>query len=378
LLETQKKCMEINLSAIKRNYEKVRQEVNVPVMAVVKGNAYGHGMGEVALALQKAGAEWFGVEFVEEGIALRKAGIGGRILCFTSPISREECEEFLEYDITPTIYSIESAELLNKVACQRETNCRVHLKFDTGMGRFGFRLEDLDSALAKLKNYKNFIYEGAYTHFSDAFAKSGDYTLQQLSRFQKIIERLEEEGIRVSLRHAASSVAAMDFPETRLDMVRIGGALFGVAMFKNREVKLEKASRVKARLLEIRHLARGSYIGYGRTYKTPRDMRIGIIPVGYCEGLKVQRRNYTYSILGLVRNIYQEIKDFLNPPPVAFIDGRPLRVLGRIGMQLTVVDLTGIDAKIGDEVIVAIDPIYYKGEEKVYLADEDRGRFGEN
>ncbi|KXG78564.1 Alanine racemase [Fervidicola ferrireducens] len=381
MLDAQKRYMEVNLSAIKRNYDKIRREVKVPVMAVVKGDAYGHGLEEVALTLQQAGAEWFGVEFLKEAIELRRAGVRGRILCFTAPICREDCEKFMEYDITPTVYNLDSAELLNKAAFEKGTLCRVHLKFDTGMGRFGFGLENLDEILVKLKNYTNLVYEGAYTHFSDAFARKSDYTLRQLSCFEKVIGNLKKAGINVTLRHAASSVAAMDFPKARMDMVRVGGALFGVTMFKNKSVELEKASCVKVRIFEIRHLVRGSYIGYGRTYRASKDMLVGIIPVGYYEGLKVQRRNYTYSVSGLIRNIYHDVKDFLRPQPVVFINGRPLKVLGRIGMQLTAVDLTGVKAKVGDEVTVNIDPIYYKGAEKIYLVEEEGksvGRLGEN
>ncbi|MCG0274944.1 MAG: alanine racemase [Thermosediminibacteraceae bacterium] len=370
-MEPYKKYMEVNLCALRKNYETIRREVGVPVMAVVKGDAYGHGAREVALALQEAGVEWFGVEFLEEAVELREAGIKGRILCLTGPVTREDCEIFIEKDVTPTIYNLDGADLLDKTAARKGVSCRVHLKFDTGLGRFGFLYEDLDRVVDVLKSFSHLIYEGAYTHFAEAFAKKPDYTLYQLSVFQRVLDKLEQSGIKVAIRHAANSVAAMDFPEARLDMVRIGSALFGITMFKNPSVKLERVARLKVRIIDVKNLPRGSYIGYGRTYRTTRDTVIGIIPVGYFEGLKVQRRNYAFTVVGLLRNIYHEIKEFLNPVPLVFMDGRPLRILGRIGMQLTAVDLTGTGAVIGDEVTVAIDPVYFRYGARLYTNSPD-------
>lgn len=121
----------------------------------------------------------------------------------------------------------------------------------------------------------------------------------------------------------------------------------------------------------MKNLPRGSYVGYGRTYRTPKDMMIGIIPVGYFEGLKVQRRNYAFTVVGLLRNIYQEIKECLNPVPLVFMDTRPLPILERTGMQLTAVDLTGTGAGIGDEVTVAIDPVYFRYGARLYTDSPD-------
>ncbi|TYP56717.1 alanine racemase [Thermosediminibacter litoriperuensis] len=370
-MESYKKYMEVDLRALRRNYETIRREAGVPVMAVVKGDAYGHGAKEVALTLQEAGVKWFGVEFLEEAVELREAGIEGRVLCFTGPVTREDCEIFIEKDVTPTIYNLDRADLLNKTAARRGVSCRVHLKFDTGMGRFGFLYEDLDRVIDGLRSFSHLIYEGAYTHFAEAFAKRPDYTLYQLSVFQRILGRLEQSGINVAIRHAANSVAAMDFPEARLDMVRVGSALYGATMFKNPSVRLERVARLKVRIIDVKSLPRGSYIGYGRSYRTTGDMVIGILPVGYFEGLKVQRRNNTFTVVGLLRNIYHEIRDFLNPVPLVFMDGRPLRILGRIGLQLTAVDLTGTGAGVGDEVTVAIDPVYFKYGNRLYTESRD-------
>lgn len=353
-----KRYLEVDRQAVVHNLEAIREEVGVPIMAVVKGNAYGHGAGEMAKTLAAAGVPWFGVEFIQEGIELRQLGIEQRILCLTGPIDEEDCRAFIDYNITPTVYDLDMAAVLDDLAAQRDIMLKVHLKFDTGMGRFGFVYNELDDVIERLKQFEHLEYEGAFTHFAAAFAQKPDYTLKQLAEFRRCLDKLECGGIHIALRHAANSVAAMDFPQTRLNMVRIGGALFGTAMFKNKAVRLQKASQLKATIMDIRQLSKGAYIGYGRTYRTPRPMRVGVIPLGYFEGLKVQRRNYAFHFVDLLRNLYHETMDYIRPVPLVFKNGQPLRILGRIGLQLTAVDLSGVDAKIGDEVTVAIDPIY--------------------
>ena len=350
--------LEVDKHAIVDNLKAIQREVDVPVMAVVKGNAYGHGAVEVSAALADTGVEWFGVEFMDEGVRLRESGIEGRILCFTGPVDKDDCRVFIEYDITPAIYNLDAAAMLNDVAGEEDIMFKVHLKFDTGMGRFGFTYDELDGVIDRLKTFEHLEYEGAFTHFAAAFVKKPDYTLLQLECFNKCLAKLETGGIKVQIRHAANSVAAMDFPQARLDMVRVGGALFGTAMFKNRSVKLKKAALLKAILMDVRDMPKGAYIGYGCTYRTSKPMRIGVIPFGYFEGLKVQRSNYAFHFLDLLRILYHDIMDYLRPVPIVFKDGRPLRILGRIGLQLAVVDLSGVDAHPGDEVSVAIDPIY--------------------
>jgi alanine racemase len=366
--------LEVDKRAIINNLEAIQKEVDVPVMAVVKGNAYGHGAVEVSAALADAGVEWFGVEFLDEGVQIRQSGIEARILCFTGPVDRDDCRKFIKYDITPAVYNLNAATMLNDIAAQEDIMFKVHLKFDTGMRRFGFTYDELDGVIDRLKAFEHLEYEGAFTHFAAAFAKKPDYTLSQLERFNKCLDKLGAGGIKVRVRHAANSVAAMDFPQARLDMVRVGGALFGTAMFKNKSVKLKKAALLKAILIDVRDISKGAYIGYGRTYRTPKPMRIGVIPFGYFEGLKVQRRNYAFRFLDLLRILYHDIMDYLKPVPIVFKDGRPLRILGRIGLQLAVVDLSNVDARPGDEVSVAIDPVYLDDTvPRIYKYNKKRG-----
>jgi len=350
--------LQVSRRAIAANYKAICDEVKVPVLAVIKGNAYGHGAVEVAKVLASAGALWFGVEFLEEAIELRKNSIGQKILCLTGPITLNDCQAFIEYDVIPSVYNTEAAMMLNSAAVEANKVIKVHLKFDTGMGRFGFTSENIYNAISDLKSLTNLEYEGAFTHFAAAFDAKPDYTLHQLAEFQKCLTALEDAGINVRIRHAANSVGAMDFPQARMDMVRVGGALFGTSMFKNKHVRLEKVALLRAQLLEVRNVPKGAYIGYGHAYRASVSMKIGVIPLGYFEGLKVKRVNYAFHFSDLLRALYHDVLDYFRPQPVVFKESKPLDIVGRIGLQLSAVNVSGLDVKPGDEVNVAIDPIY--------------------
>jgi alanine racemase len=333
---------EVSLSALRENYRTVADYVGdgVTVCAVVKADAYGHGAVECASALEQEGATWLGVTSLDEAIPLREEGIATRILLMTG-FWRGEEEEIVRLGLTPTVWQIDQIELLERAAARLGVLQPIHLKVDTGMGRLGAAPEDLPGICAVLKSSAHLKLEGLSTHIASSEVLDAPSVGEQLKSFEAARKTLAACGFDPPLIHAANTSAVISHHESWNSMVRPGLALYGYHLpferagraVSGRALKLpvKPVLTWKTRILSLREMRAGQALGYGGTYVTKAPSRIAILPVGYADGLN---RGLSSGGRVIVREHYAPI-------------------VGRISMDLTMVDVTGIPGvEVADEVIL--------------------------
>jgi len=338
---------EIDLRAIAHNVKELRRITHPKsrLMAVVKANGYGHGAVEVAQCALQHGATALGVARIEEGIRIREAGIRAPILIFgytPSPLAAD----LLEYDLTQTVYAFASAQALSQAAVLLGRKIKVHLKVDTGMGRLGLLPQNFKSnnsaavdsnaieetlAIAGLMGLE---LEGVFTHFATADSANKSYAENQINLFTNYLKRLHQAGLNPPVRHAANSAALIDLPQAHFDMVRPGIAIYG--FYPSHEVKKKKAGlkpamAFKTRIVHLKKVPAGFYVSYGITHKTQKPTTIATVPAGYADGL-----NRLLSSRGQM-----------------LVHGQRVPIIGRVCMDLTMLDVGGIDnVQVGDEVVI--------------------------
>lgn len=319
---------EVSLKAIASNLKIVRKLVKRRhVIAVVKADAYGHGAVEVSRRLLQNGVSYLAVAFTSEAIELRESGIKAPILVL---FDRGDVKQFFDFRLIPVIYSLKTALSFSKEARKRGTGLKIHVKVDTGMGRVGLSGKNVISDLIRISKMDGLELEGLMSHFSEADLSDRSYANLQLKRFIDIREKISTVLKRRIFSHMANSTAVLSFQDGYLDAVRPGLILYGYTPFGRDDAnlplvrkkcdKLLPAMKVKTNLLCIRNVPSGSPISYGRTFITKRKSIIGVVPLGYADG---------YSRL-FSNNAYVLIK------------GKRIPVVGRICMDLMMVDLTDI------------------------------------
>ena len=323
----------VDLAAIRNNYQVLRNCVpsDVRVMPVIKADAYGHGMIPVAKTLQMVGVEDFAVALVEEGIALRQAGITARILVLGATM-QDGVGAAVANDLTQTVFSAEQLSWIEGEAARKHRTASVHIKLDTGMNRIGLRTEEEAVKLAEaLKEMPHVKATGIYTHFASADEPMEDGSLnafshQQLSRF-KLLRSHFDSTIPA---HVANSAMSLLAPEAYFSMIREGISLYGYPPVKT-VLSFTHALSWHTEIVHIKEIRRGETVGYGRTFTAQADMRLATIAVGYGDGY-----HRTISNKGEV-----------------LICGKRAPIVGRICMDQTMVDVTHIpQAQIGDEVVL--------------------------
>ena len=350
---------EIHLSALADNFRAIRKYVNPPgerlreprkVLAVVKGNAYGHGAAPVAKALAKAGAEWFGVTCSAEGVELREAGVKNPILLMTGFWPGEE-RRIIEHRLTTAVTRCEQLPLLQSAAAAVSRSARraskpveFHLKIDSGMNRLGIAPGDVDCFARQLAQCKHLRLGGVFTHFASSGIFSpaihGEQTEEQEKMFFAALRRLRELGIDPGIIHLANSAAIAARPDTWRDMVRPGAILYGYhpgydpaerrAEFEAR-LPLRPVMSLRARIIGLRNVAAGQGVGYDSQFVTTRPSRIGVLAAGYGDGL--------HRSLGNRGNV--------------LVRGKLAPIVGIVSMDVTMIDLTDVpEAPIGDIVTI--------------------------
>jgi alanine racemase len=303
-------------------------------MAVVKANAYGHGAIECSHALEKEGVDWFGVATVEEAIELRDAGIRTPILCLGSFYAGEETT-LLDRDLTTVVFRIEQARILNEAAQNTDKVANIHVKIDTGFGRVGVRLEKVAEFVEQLNDLKNVSVEGLMTHFASADdSTQNDFTDEQIRRFYDTVDIFRKAGFEPSLIDLANSPGAVGHPNSRGNMVRLGGVLYGLAgdILPPGIAKpdLRPVMSVKSKIAMLKRVQKGESLGYGRTFFTERDSMIATVPIGYHDGYRRGLSNKARALVG----------------------GNYVPVVGRISMDWTILDVTDVpNIKADDEVV---------------------------
>ena len=334
----------IDLSALTNNVSKIKKECAVDVLAVVKADAYGHGLIRVASAALKAGASWLGVALLEEAITLREKGIDAPILAWlVSPGS--DFEKALTCNIDLGVSSIKGLREISAAAAKSGTKARIHIEIDTGMTRGGF-LDEWKDLLQE--DFTHLEVVGIFSHFARADEPGEKQNVDQLNKFKQMVVELEEIGIKPAIKHLANSAASLKDKDSYFTMVRVGIAMYGLTpdithMGTSKELGLRPVGQLRAKLHLVKEVSKDSPVGYGASAFTKSDTKLGVVAMGYADGI----------------------------PRVAqgagvFINGKKAPIIGRVSMDQFVVDL-GSDstAQSGDWVIVFGD-----GSHGEYTADD--------
>jgi alanine racemase len=326
---------EVDLDKLAHNMREIRRiSKSENIIAVVKGDAYGHGAIDVAPVLLENGANRLAVAIISEAVELRRSGIKCpiMILGFTPP---NLINDLLRYDIEQAVFCYEFAKQLSTIAQKKNKIARIHIVVDTGMGRIGF-LPTEESAEEVYNIYKlpNIIIEGMFCHFSSADEKDKTYTYEQVKKYDDFYEKLKAKDVNINMRHMANSAAIIDLPETHYEAVRPGIIIYGYYpsnQVNKEKIDLKPVMTLKTNVVHIKTLPPGEYVSYGRKYKTERESIIATLPVGYADG-------YT-------RLLFEKGKVILK--------GSFAPVIGRICMDQCMIDVTEINGvNVGDEVIL--------------------------
>lgn len=323
--------VEISRQAFLNNVQEFKNRLGqTGLLAVVKANAYGHGLAEIAGLAAGSGIEWFGVHSLEEGLSLRQKGFDRKILIL-GYLPLAGAEEAVRAELRSTVYNLETLKALAAAGRKLKKRALVHLKIETGTNRQGIALNKLGSFINLLKKTPEVVLEGISSHFANIEDTTDDYYPRyQLENFLQAVKYLENNGIKVPVRHMSCSAAAILFPETHFNLARVGIGLYG--LWPSREtlvscrlrgqspLKLKPVLSWKARVAQIKTVPRGAYIGYGCTYRTTRPTRLAVIPVGYYDGYDRGLSNSAYVL----------------------VKGKRAQVRGRVCMDFIMVDITDI------------------------------------
>jgi alanine racemase len=325
--------VEVNLDAMKWNVDRVRELLDgeVTILLVVKADAYGHGAVRVARLAAECGVNMLGVATIDEGKELREAGIRLPILVL-SPVLPEELPHALEYDLAVTVSSYEFAEAASEAATAGGRTCTVHIEVDTGMGRAGLARENSAEEIRRIMRLEGLKFEGIFTHFP-ASDSDMDFSEDQIGSFTGLLDELRDIGVAFKYVHCANSAAIINFRSSHFNMIRPGLLVYGHApsIHLKERIDVVPVMSFKTKLVLVREMPPGASISYGRTYITPEHITMGIIPVGYGHGM-----SHRLSNKGEV-----------------LFRGSRVPIIGRVTMDMTMVDLSGFDTpQVGEEVMI--------------------------
>ena len=330
--------IKISSSAIANNLKTFKKLIGKKTLLApaIKANAYGHGLIPTSKLMAEYGADWLCITSVEEAAILRRAGIRMPLLII-GPIQLSDTANAIKNDCRVFISSIETATALDNEARRQNKKINTHLKIDSGMGRQGIASKSLADFFQKISRLKNIEIEGIATHFATADEKKNNrHFLNQLKDFRLAATELEELLSRKIIKHCANSAAAMLYPETRMDLCRIGIAAYGCypsntvkQLWEKSHQALKPAMSVLTKITQIKMVPANSYVSYGCTYVTQKTTKLATIPVGYFEGLPRSLSNRGY----------------------VWIKNKKAPIIGRVCMDITVIDVSDIDdVSVGDEV----------------------------
>jgi len=325
--------VEVDLDAVRWNLERIREVLpeGVKVLLVVKADAYGHGAVKIAQFAARCGVDMFGVATLDEGEELREAGITEPILIW-SPILTTEISGAVKHNLAVSVSSYEFADQASKIARELGSRCSIHVEVDTGMGRAGVRVSQAVSEIERMSRLEGIKLEGVFTHFP-ASDLDEDFTLSQIREFSQIVERLEVDGISFKYVHAANSAAIINFSSSVFNMVRPGLVVYGNVPSLNLrdKLKLVPVMSFKTKLVLVKELEPGMSVSYGRTFIATRKTKVGVIPVGYGHGLSHRLSNKGKFLFR----------------------GKRVPIIGRVTMDMTMLDLTDFDdPSVGEEVVI--------------------------
>jgi len=326
--------LEIDLDALDKNYEEIRRIVpaQTDIMAVVKADGYGLGAVNIVKALMDKGVKRYGVATLSEALNIKNKVPHAQILVL-GYTPEYLAKVAIENNIRLTVYLKEQADYFNNIAKELEMNAVIHIKIETGMNRLGFPAKGSSiQDIKDIKEMENLIVEGIFTHFPDS-EYNEDYTRNSMKIFNDFLSRLEALKINIPLKHANNSAAIMSYPEYSLDMVRAGIIIYGLYPYPEVDksiLTLKPCFTLKSQVAYVKTLSMGEKIGYGLTYETTGEEKIATLPIGYGDGYRREFGKDGYVL----------------------IKGEKAKIVGLICMDQLMVNVTGIDVKRGDEVVL--------------------------
>jgi len=325
---------EIDLTAIEHNLDSIRRVAGpARVMAVVKANAYGHGVEEVSRVCQEWGVDYFGVASLEEALELRQAGITAPILTL-GYLPEASAGTAVAANVTPCIFTMDAALAFSQAAEAAGKKARVHVKIDTGMGRLGFKVHEESLELVEeIARLPGLELEGILTHFAEADSENDSFTRTQLDLFSGFIRELESRGHHILIKHCANSAAIFRYPEAVFDMVRAGIVLYGLSPSPamKKDLDIIPAMTLKSQVSYVKKLPAGYPVSYGRRYYCRAETMVATVPIGYADGYNRLLSNRSWGV----------------------IRGHSVPLIGTVCMDQCMFDVTGIEGvKTGDEIIL--------------------------
>lgn len=326
---------EVDLGRIEHNVKQIKSLCeNKKIYGVVKADAYGHGALDIVQVLLKSGVTDLAVALITEALEIIKSGINVPILILGfTPLTF--AEDILNNNIEQTVYDLEYAKKLSEIAQEKNKTAKIHIAVDTGMGRIGFLPNEKGmESVRQISKLPNVNIEGIFTHFSTADEADKTYSLEQLAKFNKFVDDLENEGIKINIKHASNSAGIMDLPEAHFNAVRPGIIMYGYypsnEVIKER-LDLKSALTLKTSVVHVKTLPKDMYISYGRKYKTDKERVIATLPIGYADG-------YTRALSNKGKVI---------------VNGKLASIVGAVCMDQCMIDVTDVGTvKVGDEVIL--------------------------
>ena len=321
---------EIDLSALEFNFRQVKRIIGrrIKVMAVIKCDAYGHGLLPIAKRLTKLGADYLGVASIDEAILLRKNKINLPILILGN-ILNKDIEPVIKYNLTQTISEYQLAWRLNREAQKIGKVNKIHIKVDTGMGRLGILYKEAPEFIKRINRLPNLKIEGLFTHFPCADCDF-EFTHYQIDIFNQLVDDLKKIGIEFSLLHAANSMGIIQHPGSHFNLVRPGLMLYGIPPRQGLDIKLRPTLSLKSRIIYLKRMPSGQGISYGRSYITKKETTVAILPIGYGDGYP--------------RNLSNRAD--------VLIKGRRFRISGVVCMDQIMLDVGDSQVKVGDEAVL--------------------------
>lgn len=324
--------LRINFTAIRSNLNHYRSLIDphVKLLAMVKAQSYGGGIIEMAQFLEKEGVYYLGVAYADEGVVLRKAGIHLPILVMNPEAAA--FDDLIAYQLEPSIYSHDLLDrFIHQLILKSTLSFPIHIKLDTGMNRLGFRENDMADLINALKSQPEVYVKSVFSHLSVADNLSEmEYTQLQIERFIDMSDQIETQLGYPVIKHIANSAGALYYKDAHFDMIRLGIGMYGL-LSKKRNGDFENAIELYSQISQVREIEAGESVGYGRSFKANKKMRIGIVPIGYGDGLRRQLSDKNWSLI---------------------VRGKKYPIIGKICMDMCMIDISDSTVKVGDEVLV--------------------------
>ena len=332
---------DIDLGRLSKNVETLKRKINGPaLMAIVKANAYGHGLVQSAMAAKRGGADWLATALLEEAIDLRNSGVSGPILTWLNTLD-DRFEESISKDIDLGVNSIESLKAISNAAAKAGKPARVQVKVDTGLGRNGVTLADLPDLISALKQAQSsgqINVVGVFSHFAYADEPSNSTIGKQVNNFKIAVDALTDANFELEVRHLSNSAATLGLPHTYNNLVRPGLAIYGISpsaeVGEATEHDLKPVMRLRAPIILVKDVPAGTGVSYAHQYHTKNPTKLALIPAGYADGIP---------------------RAASNKGPL-LIDGKRFTISGRVCMDQFVVDIGDAKVKPGDQAVLFGDP----------------------